>query len=229
VVAYNAGENKDFFKTGDLDNLKDETLEYVTKIAGYNNGQIPSVLMEKVSETASPNEVVTQEQVTTQEPPPIDPQKFASDLERRYGQYAGGALGLGAGAALQTAGALGNRFRSPPSAAPTAPTAAPTAPQARPGPVRPPLGGTGTQNYAKAFGLGDIEAGRAADMTKQPGGVHDLTTQRRHGLQKINELFPNQFREDPRFGGLMTPEERPGPGPRGPDGSGRWWQVSTPS
>jgi hypothetical protein len=218
VVAYNAGENKDFFKTGDLDNLKDETLEYVTKIAGYNNGQIPSVLMEKVSETASPNEVVTQEQVTTQEPPPIDPQKFASDLERRYGQYAGGALGLGAGAALQTAGALGNRFRSPPSAAPTAPTAAPTAPQARPGPVRPPLGGTGTQNYARAFGLGDIEAGRAVDMTKQPGGVHDLTTQRRTGLQRVNELFPNQFREDPRFGGLMTPEERPGPGPRSATG-----------
>ena len=60
VVAYNAGQNKDFFKTGDLDNLKDETLEYVTKIAGYNGGQIPSVLMEKVSETASPNEVATQ-------------------------------------------------------------------------------------------------------------------------------------------------------------------------
>jgi hypothetical protein len=55
-------------------------------------------------------------------------------------------------------------------------------------------------------------------MTKQAGGVHDLTTKRAAGLQKINELFPNQFREDPRFGGLMTPEERPGPGPRGPAG-----------
>jgi hypothetical protein len=55
-------------------------------------------------------------------------------------------------------------------------------------------------------------------MTKQAGGVHDLTTQRPAGLQKINELFPNQFREDPRFGGLMTPQERPGPGPRGPAG-----------
>jgi hypothetical protein len=55
-------------------------------------------------------------------------------------------------------------------------------------------------------------------MTKQAGGVHDLTTKRAAGLQKINELFPNQFREDPRFGGLMTPQERPGPGPRGPAG-----------
>jgi hypothetical protein len=231
VVAYNAGENKDFFKTGDLDNLKDETLEYVTKIAGYNNGQIPSVLMDKASETASPNEVVTQEQVTTQEPPSkpslfsagsISPDaKFAADAERHTGRVAGGVPGLVAGATLQAAGALGNRFRGAPSAAPTAPaapTAAPTTPQARPGPVRPPLGGTGTQNYARAFGLGDIEAGRAADMTKQAGGVHDLTTKRAAGLQKINELFPNQFREDPRFGGLMTPQERPGPGPRGPAG-----------
>lgn len=237
VVAYNAGENKDFFKTGDLDNLKDETLEYVTKIAGYNNGQIPSVLMDKASETASPNEVVTQEQVTTQEPPPksslfsaapVSPEaREAADIERHTGRVIGAVPGLVAGATLQAAGALGNRFRSPPlgaapSAAPTAPTvaptAAPTSPQARPGPVKPPLGGTGTQNYARAFGLGDIEAGRAMDMTKQPGGVHDLTTQRRTGLQRINELFPNQFREDPRFGGIMTPEERPGAGPRGPTG-----------
>jgi hypothetical protein len=241
VVAYNAGENKDFFKTGDLDNLKDETLEYVTKIAGYNNGQIPSVLMDKASETAPPNEVVTQEQVTTQEPPSkpslfsagsISPDaKFAADAERHTGRVIGGVPGLVAGATLQAAGALGNRFRGAPSAAPTAPaapTAAPTTPQARPGPVRPPLGGTGTQNYAKAFGLGDIEAGRAVDMTKQAGGVHDLTTKRAAGLQKINELFPNQFREDPRFGG-HDPTGAPWRWTTRSRGSGRWWQVSPPS
>jgi hypothetical protein len=134
-----------------------------------------------------------------------------------------GIAGAGVGALKRKPlAALAQRSVVPPlgaaPTAPTAPTAAPTAPQARPGPVRPPLGGTGTQNYARAFGLGDIEAGRAADMTKQAGGVHDLTTKRAAGLQKINELFPNQFREDPRFGGLMTPEERPGPGPRGPTG-----------
>lgn len=227
VVAYNAGENKDFFKTGDLDNLKDETLEYVTKIAGYNDGQIPPVLMERVSETVSPNEVTTQEKVSVEEPlskPSLfsagstsPDAKMAADIERHTGRVVGGVPGLVAGATLQAAGALGNRFRGAPSAQVPA-SATPTSPQARPGPVRPPLGGTGTQNYARAFGLGDIEAGRAVDMTKQPGGVHDLTTQRRTGLQRVNELFPNQFREDPRFGGLMTPEERPGAGPRGPTG-----------
>lgn len=212
LSAYNAGPNAKFFRTGNLDDVPTETLQYVTKIAGINNGTIPSIAIEQEVEERVP--------AAPPAAPPIDPQKFASDLERRYGQYGGGALGLGAGAALQTAGALGSRFRSAPVATPpAAPTPAPTAaPQVRPGPVRPPLGGTGVENYAKAFGLGDIEAGRAMDMTKQAGGVHDLTTKRAAGLQKINELFPNQFREDPRFGGLMTPEERPGPGPRSATG-----------
>jgi len=78
-------------------------------------------------------------------------------------------------------------------------------------------GQTGTMpyNYAKAAGLTDIEAGRALDMTKQTGGVHDLTTQRREGLQKIQQLFPgDRYVENPRFGGLMTPDSGVGGGPR---------------
>jgi hypothetical protein len=239
VVAYNAGENKDFFKTGDLDNLKDETLEYVTKIAGYNNGQIPSVLMDKASETAPPNEVVTQEQVTTQEPPSkpslfsagsISPDaKFAADAERHTGRVIGGVPGLVAGATLQAAGALGNRFRGAPSAAPTAPaapTAAPTTPQARPGPVRPPLGGTGTQNYAKAFGLGDIEAGRAVDMTKQPGGVHDLTTQRRR-FTKDQRVVPKPVQRRPKVWWHHDSRGAPWRWTTRPRGSGRRGKTPT--
>jgi hypothetical protein len=70
-------------------------------------------------------------------------------------------------------------------------------------------------NYAKAAGLTDIEAGRALDMTKQTGGVHDLTTQRREGMQRIQQLFPTErYVENPRFGGLMTPDMGAGSGPR---------------
>jgi hypothetical protein len=70
-------------------------------------------------------------------------------------------------------------------------------------------------NYGKAAGLTDIEAGRALDMTKQTGGVHDLTTQRRQGLQRIQQLFPGEaYVENPRFGGLMTPDQGVGSGPR---------------
>jgi hypothetical protein len=70
-------------------------------------------------------------------------------------------------------------------------------------------------NYAKSAGLTDIEAGRALDMTKQSGGVHDLTTQRREGTQRIQQLFPGErYVENPRFGGLLTPEPSVGTGPR---------------
>jgi hypothetical protein len=78
-------------------------------------------------------------------------------------------------------------------------------------------GQTGTMpyNYAKAAGLTDIEAGQALDMTKQTGGVHDLTSQRREGLNKIQTMFPGEkYVENPRFGGLMTPDQGGGGGPR---------------
>jgi hypothetical protein len=70
-------------------------------------------------------------------------------------------------------------------------------------------------NYAKSAGLTDIEAGRALDMTKQAGGVHDLTSQRREGLGKIQSLFPTEsYVENPRYGGIMTPDQGAGGGPR---------------
>jgi hypothetical protein len=67
-------------------------------------------------------------------------------------------------------------------------------------------------NYGKAAGLTDIEAGLALDMTKNEGGVNDLSTKRREGLNKAGEIAPG-FRENPRFGGLMT-DQSVGSGPR---------------
>jgi len=223
LSAYNAGPNARFFQTNDPKDIPTETLEYVNRIANVFGGKLPEVrLTEKVE--------VTEPAATPSDPTSLsrlDPEKLKEDVLKGYSRYAGGATGLALGLPLQGARLLGGAFRGELPGAPRTPStpSAPAAPTtgsmeapARPGPVRPPLGGTGTQNYARSFGLGDIEAGRAVDMTKQPGGVHDLTTQRRMGLQRVNELFPNQFREDPRFGGLMTPEQRPGPGPRGPTG-----------
>lgn len=148
------------------------------------------------------------------------------------------AAGAGAGSVLQ-AGAtrVGQGFRAgmqPPPMTPGAPTVpgAPAMPGAAPaaapapnmmlrqppvgGPAAPlqQMGGPGSFNYGKAFGLTDIEAGRALDMTKQAGGVHDLTTQRREGLGRVQSLFPNQFVENPRYGGIMTPDQGAGRGPR---------------
>ena len=146
------------------------------------------------------------------------------------------AAGSGAGAVLE-AGArrvgqgfqAGRQGRVPPTA-PTPPAAAPS-PAGAPGqsimrqpiPSSGPDGGrlapgqTGTMpyNYGKAAGLTDIEAGRALDMTKQTGGVHDLTTQRRETTNRIQNLFPGErYIENPRFGGIMTPDQGVGSGPR---------------
>jgi hypothetical protein len=83
------------------------------------------------------------------------------------------------------------------------------------GPASPlqQMGGSATANYGKKFGLTDIEAGRALDMTKQAGGVHDLTSQRREGLQRVQQLGGG-YVENPRFGGIMTPDQGGGRGPR---------------
>ena len=146
------------------------------------------------------------------------------------------AAGSGAGAMLEagakrvgTGFATGMQGRTPPT--PPAPSAGVPSPSGTPpqSVVRLPIqsggpdggrlaaGQTGTMpyNYAKSAGLTDIEAGRALDMTKQAGGVHDLTSQRREGLGKIQSLFPSEtYVENPRYGGIMTPDQGVGGGPR---------------
>jgi hypothetical protein len=62
------------------------------------------------------------------------------------------------------------------------------------GPTMTPAGGRGTANYGQAFGLGEIERNRALDMTKNEGGVHDLTTKRREALGTLRQIAP-EYRE----------------------------------
>ena len=83
------------------------------------------------------------------------------------------------------------------------------------GPASPltQMGGPGAYNYGKAFGLTDIEAGRATDMTKNPGGANDLINQRTQALQKIQQMGGG-YVENPNYGGIMTPQQSAGSGPR---------------
>lgn len=236
LSAYNAGPNAKFFETGDLSDVPDETLTYVSRIAQFYDGKLPAVTQEVVQEERPEINLQAIEAAKRQ---------FEEPLAEHSGRVLGAVTGAVAGVPVQGAKILGGAFRGQPTppAPPSPPVGGLPGPQAGglpgsqaaasagPQAVRPPLGGSAVQNYAKAFGLSDIEAARALDMTKQTGGVHDLSTQRRLGLQKVEELFPNQFREDPRFGGLMTPTERPGPGPRTPTGevgSGRPSLTRTP-
>jgi hypothetical protein len=75
------------------------------------------------------------------------------------------------------------------------------------------MGGSGTANYGKAFGLTDIEANRALDMTKNPGGVHDMTTQRAQALQKIQQMGGG-YADNTRYRGIITPEQSAASGQR---------------
>lgn len=166
----------------------------------------------------------------------------AADLKRQeYGLYGAGA---GTGAVILpkigeiASGALGRTVRAfdaarnPPTAptgglptggAPTPPPAPPSAPMSAPAgglpQGQPPTAGGQapgymTRNYGTAAGLTEIEAGRALDNTKQAGGVHDLLSQRREAINKLQSMGGNNFVENPRFGGIMTQAPSVGGGPR---------------
>jgi hypothetical protein len=95
---------------------------------------------------------------------------------------------------------------TPVAGGPAGPVGGPPAPLTQ-------MGGSGTFNYGKAFGLTDIEAGRALDMTKNTGGANDLINQRRQTMQQIQQMGGG-YAENPRFGGIMTPDQGAGKGPK---------------
>lgn len=116
-----------------------------------------------------------------------------------------------------------------PAAAPAAlPAASTGAPQARapsaggptqlgvPGTFPTATGpGSATFNYGRVYGLPEIEAGRALGTGKAEGEVWDLLNKRQQALTDIRQRFPGDtFVENPRYGGIMTPDQGAGRGPR---------------
>ena len=75
---------------------------------------------------------------------------------------------------------------------------------------RTPLGGKGTFNYGKAFGMTDFDAARALDMSKSPGGALDVARQVREAEAKIGP----GYKMTPERADLLLPEQV-GSGPRG--------------
>lgn len=234
AAAYNAGPNHPYFRDPQ-NSLPDTTKQYLKDIAGYG-GFAPA-------QAASEEEAQPIPSGAAEEAPAAAPAVDFRRQLGEYGPGVGGAaVGAAVGSKLasnknmqQGAQAFANMMRQQggfPGAGPSQPPAgmpgagAPSNVGVAPSPGissggadagRLARGQTGTMpyNYAKAAGLTDIEAGLALDMTKQAGGVHDLTTQRREGMQKIQQLFPGEkYVENPRFGGLMTPDQGVGGGPR---------------
>ena len=220
VAGYNAGHDHPYFSNPEKAKLPESTKQYVRSIAGMGAFE-PSAAEE--------------------EPEPVEPPS-EPDFQAQKSRIAADLMGMGAGAAIgkglditKNLGATGQAIREIPElmrsmpGAPGAPTGAPAGGVgARPpmpvaggpaGPVGGPagpltqMGGPGAYNYGKAFGLTDIEAARATDMSKAPGGASDLIAKRSEALQKIQQMGGG-YTENPRYGGIMTPQQGAGGGPR---------------
>jgi hypothetical protein len=73
--------------------------------------------------------------------------------------------------------------------------------------------GQGVVNTGRAFGLTPIEAAQATGMTKQEGGVWDLINKAQEGRGRVAQMGGG-YVENPMFGGIMTPDQGAGRGPR---------------
>ena len=146
---------------------------------------------------------------------------------RAQAAYEQGAPARADRAAMRAPGPIGGPA-GPVAAGPVTPGVAPGATPAGVMPAAGPtlLGEPGTYgrgvgpgqmtfNYGRAAGLPEIEASRALGMGSQPGEVHDLLGRRREALTAIQQRFPTEsYVENPRFGGIMTPDQGAGRGPR---------------
>jgi hypothetical protein len=235
TVGYNAGTDSSFFSGGDLPKV---TEGYVKAMKGYG------AYDEDQAEQGGESVLVDPPPPPPPAPDTSGASKgerfLGGTIGAGVGTLATGAQGISSmrtSAAATRAGAEeAARIKAQRAAGATPPATPPAS--APPSGPKPPLGstimrqpvpsggpdggrlaagqtGTMPYNYAKAAGLTDIEAGRAVDMTKQAGGVHDLTSQRREGLGKIQSLFPSEkYVENPRYGGLLTLDQGVGSGPR---------------
>lgn len=226
VAGYNAGHDHPYFTDPENKSLPESTKGYLKDISSLGGF------------TSAPKA-----EAQEQPEPTVDVPASESDFQANKARIAADVLATGAGAALgkgldvtKNVGDTAKAIRQLPGAlsaaqgvpgvpgAPSAP-AAPMGGMPRPtvggpaGPVGGPasplqqMGGPGAYNYGKAFGLTDIEAGRATDMSKQPGGASDLIAKRSEALQKIQQMGGG-YAENPRYGGIMTPQQTAGGGPR---------------
>lgn len=240
LAGYNASTEtrNNFYQSGNLADLKDETIIHMNKIIEHFGGDLPNASFVETSSTEA--EPVTNVSETADVVPnpyaggtPVS--SFAddetlADAPAETGSMLG-AVGLGFGALKYPAFAIGKKALeylkdknlSPEEILKVTEISAKQNAAANRQPIpsggvddgRMGVGQTGNMpyNYAKSAGLTDIEAGQALNMTKQQGGVHDLANKRTENLQRINQMAPG-FVENPNFGGLMTSSGSAGGGPR---------------
>lgn len=232
VVAYHDGPNSKYFETGKADDISDRAVQYAHDFNVLTGGLInPEAAKggapaEAAPTQPSPDEIAGSSDIQIKELPSPSP-----DEKRQYGfspdAMAAGATLVGpAGGVVGTyqagRGMMDRAGRLVQAATQAAEGAAsegrPAGPPARGGAMPPPqgpasrtpVGGQGTFNYAKKFGLSDFDAARAANMSKQPGGSWDVARQVADAEAKIGP----GFRMTPERADLLLPEQV-GSGPRG--------------
>jgi len=245
VVAYNAGPDSRFFKTGNLHPKTVEYLDSVKAMGGFSGAPL---------ELTAPSEPTAQVEEAAPEEPLIDlsslPQEKTGEnleeLERRlkknlndqevrqaqiYGGITGGVLGgkrflgekLGGFAKNVTQQAIEGALAAQRAASAGEVAAVPLGGQQMiSGPEisgGKPTSGSAGFGWGKAFGLGDIEASRATAMGNAPGSADELIKARAAALERLQGMAPaTGMAEDPTRGGLMVPKQTSYTGPRGPQG-----------
>ena len=96
LMAYNAGPDANFFYSGDLKDLPDETLDHVLNISKMYGGEIPSALISREE---------TQEEVKPEQGETVEPfagSETKSEADKPFIGIAGGNIGLGVASAIET-------------------------------------------------------------------------------------------------------------------------------
>lgn len=226
AAGYNAGINHPFFSSQDK-SLPTSTVNYLRDLKGF--GAFSNVPEARISE--APVEPKAPQARTE-----VD--EVFEQAARGKGELAG--LGIGAGEAFRrtigpavkgAAQFIGKASEEGKLAAdakagilPETPPVPPTPPGGQPPATQLSTAGTygkatgpgsATFNYGRSYGLPEIEAGKALNTTKEAGGVWDLLNKRQEALTGIQQRFPTEtYVENPRFGGLMTPGQGVGAGPK---------------
>lgn len=217
AAAYNAGPNHPYFQDPDKNQLPDTTKQYLKDIAGYGGFALSQAAPDSEAQPLPSSSDIGEAAPPPADMKQAVKERLPGIAGAGVGAATGSTLAAGKKVKTgmdaftdfmrSQVGASQTPIHGVTVPSPGMPGAAPAmgglpSPQAplssAPGgiPAGGPDGGrlargqTGTMpyNYAKAAGLTDIEAGRALDMTKQAGGVHDLAAQRREGMQRIQQL-----------------------------------------
>lgn len=213
LAAYNAGPNHKFFKTGDLSDLPDETINHVMKVRSAYGGELPSVASESQDQVEENPEKQYGDTIVGGNEPTAEEKKRSKQEAGVMGGLAGAGVGTlysfkkPAVQVLQKVGLWpgGNSAINAADLATSAPMAQPQASN------KITLGGpgTGVQNYGtNLLGMSPIEAARATGMGKGEGEIYDIKNQISAANKRLANIGINPQTLGMTDSGVILPQSR---------------------